>query len=291
MLLAMWICAAVGCDGEAASPDPGLTPPEDAAIAADAGPSSASDGAVRSDASAAGPAIEAGTPPAESSDAAAAPSPDATTQADATQAGADASPPAEQRVLQATLVVKTGETFDGEGLRFTAGAALGDGSQSETQLPLFKLEPGARLINIVLGAPAADGIHTYGDAQLENIVWEDIGEDALTIKESGTVVLDGGSARDGTDKVFQINAPSTFRVSNFQARNAGKFIRQNGKTTFKVEVFIDRCDIADMDEAIFRTDSASSTVDMTNTRYSNIGEQLFIGVQPANITTASNTEY
>lgn len=194
-------------------------------------------------------------------------------------------------VLHATIVVRSGETFDGQGKRYSAGSELGDGSQSESQKPLFKLEDGATLINVVLGSPAADGIHCHGDVTLRNIVWQDIGEDALTIKESGTVTLDGGSAKDGSDKVFQINAASTFKVSNFKAENAGKFIRQNGGTTFKVEVVIDHCDISRMGEAIFRTDSTSSTVSMTNTRYSMIGKELFMGVTPANITQSGNTEY
>ena len=194
-------------------------------------------------------------------------------------------------VLEATMVVEAGKTYDGECRRFTAGSGLGDGSQDEDQKPMFRLEDGAKLVNVVLGGPAADGIHTYGDVTLENITWQDIGEDALTIKESGTVVLNGGSATNGDDKVFQINAASTFRVSNFKASNAGKFIRQNGDTTFKVEVFIDRCDISNMDESIFRTDSSSSTVTMTNTRYSNIGDALFLGVSPGNITESNNTRY
>jgi pectate lyase C len=194
-------------------------------------------------------------------------------------------------VVNETIVVAENQTYDGECKRFTAGTGLGDGSQSEDQKPVFRLEDGARLVNVVLGGPAADGIHTYGDVTLENITWEDIGEDALTIKESGTVVLNGGSAKNGDDKVFQVNAASTFRVSNFTASNAGKFIRQNGDTTFKVEVFIDRCDISNMDESIFRTDSSSSTVSMTNTRYSNIGDELFMGVASGNVTQANNTEY
>jgi len=193
--------------------------------------------------------------------------------------------------VDSTIVVESGQTFDGECRRYRAGSALGDGSQDENQDPVFRVEDGGRLINVVLGSPAADGIHTYGDVTLENIVWEDIGEDAMTIKESGTVVLDGGGAFNGEDKVFQINAASTFRVSNFTARSAGKFIRQNGDTTFRVDVFIDRCDISQMDEAIFRTDSSSSTVSMTNTRYSDIGDALFIGVSEGNITTSGNTEY
>ncbi|XXS69770.1 pectate lyase [Sorangium sp. So ce131] len=194
-------------------------------------------------------------------------------------------------VVDSTIVVRSGQVYDGGGRRFIAGRSLGDGSQSESQKPVFKLENGAVLRNVVLGAPAADGIHTYGNVTLENIVWEDIGEDALTIKESGTVVLNGGSAVNGEDKVFQINAASTFRVSNFRASNAGKFIRQNGGTTFRVDVIIDGCDISHMDEAIFRTDSSTSTVRMTNTRYSDIGDALFIGLSSSRITTSNNTEY
>jgi pectate lyase C len=195
-------------------------------------------------------------------------------------------------IVSATIVVEDGQVYDGQCRRFRADAeTLGDGSQAEDQKPVFIVEGGGKLINVVLGEPAADGIHTKGDVTLENITWEDIGEDALTIKESGTVILNGGSAKDGDDKVFQINAASTFRVSNFKASNAGKFIRQNGDTTFKVEVFIDKCDISDMDEAIFRTDSSTSTVSMTNTRYHAIGDALFLGVSAGNITQSNNTEY
>jgi pectate lyase C len=207
-----------------------------------------------------------------------------------TAAGSGGSP-ASGGTLNETIVVKSGETFDGKGKRYSAGSALGDGSQDEDQKPLFKLEDGATLVNVVLGSPAADGIHCHGDVTLRNIVWEDIGEDALTIKEPGTVTLDGGSAANGDDKVFQINAESTFKVSNFKASNAGKFIRQNGGTKFKISVVIDKCDISKMDEAIFRTDSDVSTVEMTNTRYSMIGDELFMGVAPANIKTSNNTEY
>ena len=106
--------------------------------------------------------------------------------------------------------------------------------------------------------------------------------------------MDLGAAYDGSDKVFQINARSTFRVSNFRAHNAGKFIRQNGGTTFRGDVFIDSCDISNMRESIFRTDSRTSTVTMTNTRYSNIGSsgnRLWYDVNPANISESGNTQY
>ncbi|OYD09649.1 pectate lyase [Paludifilum halophilum] len=194
----------------------------------------------------------------------------------------------DDEVLHETIVVEAGETFDGEGKRYIAGPELGDGSQDENQEPVFRLEKGATLKNVVLGSPAADGVHCYGDCNVENIVWEDIGEDALTVKEEGTVTIKGGSAQNGEDKMFQINAPATFKVYNFKGDNAGKFIRQNGGTTFKVSVYIEDCTITNMKEAIFRTDSNTSEVTMVNTKYGNIGKEKWIGVK--HITEKGNTD-
>jgi pectate lyase C len=306
------ICTAFACSDEGdTEPVPSWTPEGGAAVAAgdaaaalDASggsPSAALDGSSVRPPSEAGTVLDAGAEtPADAGRSDSGRTDAGRTDAGRSDAGradasADSGRPdassAPDEVLHTTIIVTAGMTYDGQGRRFRAGPELGDGSQSEDQKPLFRLEDGARLVNVVLGAPAADGIHTYGDVTLDNIVWEDIGEDALTIKESGMVMLNGGSARNGDDKVFQINAASTFLVSNFTARDAGKFIRQNGQTTFKVEVFIDRCDISNMDESIFRTDSPTSTVNMRNTRYSNIGGELFMGVAPANVMTANNTEY
>jgi pectate lyase C len=60
-------------------------------------------------------------------------------------------------------------------------------------------------------------------------------------------------------------------VSNCIIQNAGKALRQNGGTTFRVDVTFDRCDLNGMDEGIFRTDSSSSTVRFTNSRIHDTG--------------------
>ncbi len=191
--------------------------------------------------------------------------------------------------VRETIIVNGG-VFDGGCRRYNATSAVGDGSQSEGQDPVFRLNDGATLINVIIGQNGADGIHVYGGGTLRNITWEDIGEDALTIKSAGTVTLTNGSAVNGSDKVFQINAPSTFRVSNFRADNAGKFIRQNGGTTFRVDIDINNCLITNMSEAIARTDSSTSTVVLRNSRFSNIGTK-FIGFRSQNITESNNTEF
>jgi pectate lyase C len=190
-------------------------------------------------------------------------------------------------VVNTTLIVGSGETFDGHCQRFVAGSAIAFASD----VPLFRMEDGARLINVVLGSPAADGIHTYGNASLSNVTWQDVGEDALTINARGTVEIDGGSASRADDTVFKINAPGTLRVSEFRARDALKFIRQDASMTAAAELFIDRCDISGMSEAIARTDTSASHVTMTDTRYSAIGGALFMGFSPLNVITSGNSRY
>lgn len=86
-------------------------------------------------------------------------------------------------VVHKTIVVGKGQTYDGKGKRLIAGPEQGDGSQREDQKPIFKVEDGATLKNVVLGAPAADGVHTYGNVSINNVVWEDVGEDALNCQK------------------------------------------------------------------------------------------------------------
>ena len=65
---------------------------------------------------------------------------------------------------------------------------------------------------------------------LRNVWWEDVGEDAATLRGSGTpaFLVDGGGARSASDKVFQHNGPGTLTIRNFQASNFGTFYRSCG---------------------------------------------------------------
>ena len=130
-------------------------------------------------------------------------------------------------------------TFDGGLKRF---AGIGNGSQSESQDPMFKLADGATLKNVILGAPAGDGVHCSGSCTLINVWWEDVGEDAATFKggKSATYLVDGGGARSASDKVFQHNGGGTLTVRNFQVSDFGKLYRSCGncKTQFKRAVVL-----------------------------------------------------
>ncbi|MEK3837219.1 pectate lyase [Paenibacillus sp. FSL R7-0128] len=194
-------------------------------------------------------------------------------------------------VVNSTIVVKAGETYNGNGQTFVANpSTLGDGSQAENQKPIFRLEKNATLKNVIIGAPGADGVHCYGNATISNVTWQDVGEDALTLKASGTVNITGGGAYKAYDKVFQANAAGTINIKNFRADDIGKLARQNGGTSYTVNFTLDNSDISNVKDSIFRTDSSSSAARITNTRYRNV-PTLFKGFASGKTSQSGNTQY
>ncbi|WP_122446826.1 pectate lyase [Pseudomonas viridiflava] len=140
-------------------------------------------------------------------------------------------------IINETIKVGPGETFDGGGKTFTAGKALGDGGQGEGQKPMFELAEGATLKNVVLGDNAADGVHVRAASEkavnVDNVHWTNVGEDALTVKgEGGAKVtnlnITNSSAQGANDKVFQLNADANVNVDNFKVKDFGTFMRTNG---------------------------------------------------------------
>src|SRR4051794_39811025 len=60
--------------------------------------------------------------------------------------------------------------------------------------------------NVVIGANQAEGIHCLGPCNIYNVWFEDVCEDAITIKQtSGTSNIVGGGAKGASDKVVQHN--------------------------------------------------------------------------------------
>ncbi|MEU8267043.1 pectate lyase [Sphaerisporangium sp. NPDC049002] len=146
-----------------------------------------------------------------------------------------------QQAVSSTISVSG--TLDGGLKRYYATGNMGDGGQSESQLPIFELANGAVLKNVIIGAPAADGVHCLGTCTLQNVWWEDVGEDAATFmgtSSSQTMTIDGGGARSATDKVFQHNGPGTMYIRNFQVSDFGKLYRACGNCTnsYKRDVVI-----------------------------------------------------
>ncbi|KAF5656838.1 pectate lyase [Fusarium heterosporum] len=94
---------------------------------------------------------------------------------------------------------------------------------------MFILEDGATLRNVIIGPGQAEGIHCKGTCTLENVWFEDVCEDAITLKqESGTSIIRGGGAFHASDKVVQFNGRGTVEISDFYVEDYGKLVRSCG---------------------------------------------------------------
>jgi pectate lyase C len=183
--------------------------------------------------------------------------------------------------------------MDGGCRTYNPTSALGDGSQSEGQKPAFEIRNGGRLQNAILGTNGVDGVHFYGGGSLHNFRWTDVGEDAFTIKSSGTVNITSITGVNASDKFAQVNAASTLNISSCVVNNAGKFLRQNGGTTFKVVVTADNCQMGNLGEGVFRTDSSVSEATLSNSVCSpagSCGDEICIGPW-ARCTSTNNSGF
>lgn len=185
---------------------------------------------------------------------------------------------ASARTITKTIVVPANTVWDGKGETIHA-VGMGDGSQNEHQKPIFTLQKGAVLKNVRIAAPGCDGVHCVGNNTVENVVWEDIGEDALTVNSganAGTINVRNCQSYKGRDKVIQVNAPCTLKVKNFYADGMGKFIRQNGGTTFKCTFYLEDCTVKNATECVARTDSKTTQLYYHNLKTSNIRKTLWM---------------
>lgn len=99
---------------------------------------------------------------------------------------------------------------------------------------VFYLQSGATLKNVIIGKNQAEGVHCNGPCTLEFVWWEDVCEDALTIKndvagqESWII---GGGAYKASDKVVQHNGCGTVNIINFYVNDYGKLYRSCGNVS------------------------------------------------------------
>ncbi|MEV0022345.1 pectate lyase [Streptomyces atroolivaceus] len=144
--------------------------------------------------------------------------------------------------------IEVSGTYDGDLKEFYGEGDLGGDGQEEGQDALFELADGATLKNVVLGSPAADGVHCSGSCTLENVWWTDVGEDAASFKgksSSSAYTVTGGGAKGAEDKVFQFNGAGKLTVSGFQVEDFGKLVRSCGNcsTMYKRDIVLKDVDV------------------------------------------------
>jgi len=143
--------------------------------------------------------------------------------------------------LDEPMVIKAGQTFDGlkeNGVWTSYGRGVtGQGDCKDVEGgssdAVFRLETGATLKNVIIGADSIEHVHCIGDGcTVENVWWDDVCEDALSLKgstnQNAKFYVNGGGARDGSDKIIQHNSAGTVYIKGFTVRNSGKLYRACG---------------------------------------------------------------
>ena len=171
------------------------------------------------------------------------PDPDPTPTVTPPVGGGDGSGPwtSDSGSVHQTTTRNAGTFFDGGMKRYYG---VGDGGQGESQDPMFEVANGGTIQNLIIDAPAGDGIHCLGSCTIRNVWWNDVGEDAATFlssSSSANYLVDGGGAKSGADKVFQHNGAGTVTIKNFQVYSSGKLYRACGNcsTSYKRNVVMD----------------------------------------------------
>ncbi|KAL1634147.1 hypothetical protein SLS56_002450 [Neofusicoccum ribis] len=111
---------------------------------------------------------------------------------------------------------------------FDRGQPCNSDKDQGSNTAVFVLANGATLQNVIIGADAFEGIHCEGACTLKNVWFRDVCEDAITLKGSGAVLIEGGGAQNAVDKVIQHNGRGTTTIRNFQVSNVGKLFRSCG---------------------------------------------------------------
>ncbi len=114
------------------------------------------------------------------------------------------------------IEVKAGQVFDGGWRRYDRGSGACSGqAEGGDADAVFLLRKGATLRNVIIGKNQAEGVHCDGPCTLEFVWFEDVCEDAITVKNDASgdhSWIIGGGAYHASDKIVQHNGCGTVNV-------------------------------------------------------------------------------
>ncbi|KAL3421127.1 pectate lyase F [Phlyctema vagabunda] len=140
--------------------------------------------------------------------------------------------PTSTKTNSKVIEIAAGAVFDGGWAKYDRGSgACNDQAEGGDSDAVFLLRSGATLRNVIIGKNQAEGVHCDGPCHLEFVWFEDVCEDAITIKNDKagqeTWIVGGGAYHAG-DKVVQHNGCGTVNIINFYVNDYGKLYRSCG---------------------------------------------------------------
>ncbi|KAB8266110.1 pectate lyase [Aspergillus pseudonomiae] len=125
--------------------------------------------------------------------------------------------------------IAAGEVFDGGLKTYGRGVECTGQEEGGDSDAVFILQEGATLKNAIIGTDQIEGVHCEGACTIENVWWEKVCEDALSLKKgNGPYKVIGGGAQGAEDKVIQHNAGGEVSIDGFVVSDFGKLFRSCG---------------------------------------------------------------
>ncbi|KAK0235669.1 pectate lyase C [Armillaria nabsnona] len=156
--------------------------------------------------------------------------------------------------LSSAKTIAAGKTFEPDEpyTRYDRGSGACSGqSEGGDADAVFLLEEGATLSRVVIGANQAEGVHCLGSCTLSHVWFEDVCEDAITIKQtSGTSRINYGGAKSADDKVIQHNGGGTVIINSFYVEDFGKLYRSCGNCDTQHERHVEINDVWAVDGSV-----------------------------------------
>ncbi|PLB53560.1 pectate lyase [Aspergillus steynii IBT 23096] len=123
-------------------------------------------------------------------------------------------------------------TFDGGMKTYGRGVECTEGEGGDSDA-VFIIQSGGTLKNAIIGKDQVEGVHCASPCTVENVWWEAVCEDALSLKEgSGPYNVRGGGAQGAQDKlwqqVIQHNSAGAVNIEDFTVYNFGKLYHSCG---------------------------------------------------------------
>ncbi|KAG8759357.1 hypothetical protein FRC14_006109 [Serendipita sp. 396] len=194
------------------------------------------------------------------------------------------------------ITVAAGATFDGGWKKYDRGSgACNEQAEGGDADAVFLLKAGATLQNVIIGKNQAEGVHCSGPCTLKFVWFEDVCEDAITVKgdkagEHSWII--GGGAYKASDKVVQHNGCGTVNIINFYANTYGKLYRSCGNCSSqcKRNVYIDGVEARKGGELAGINSNYGDTATIRNACYDTKTPcQMYIGNNSGKEPTKSGT--
>ncbi|KAK1638488.1 pectate lyase A [Colletotrichum phormii] len=125
--------------------------------------------------------------------------------------------------LPAPSVISGSRDFGNK--EYDCGRSCNTDVETPSGHPVFVLENGAAISNVIIGAGQVEGVHCRGACTLKNVWFRQACEDAIVLNGNGDILVEGGGVRGGAGNTISHLGRGTATVKDFTAVNVNRLYR------------------------------------------------------------------